>query len=66
MQSLGIDSLELIVRLQSFALGNDPDAMSDAQVDAALGLLDRVLPNRNEIELRVHQSGRVITKLVEE
>jgi hypothetical protein len=35
--------------LQSFALGSDPAAMSDGQVAAALGLLDRVMPARIEV-----------------
>jgi len=43
----------LICRLQDHALADAPGTMSDAEVDAALALLDRVLPDLHYIELRV-------------
>lgn len=46
-----IDVDELIDRLQGFALYDPPGTMTDAQVDAAIALLDRVLPDLHYIEL---------------
>ena len=43
----------LIGRLQEHALADAPGTMSNAEVDAAFALLDRVLPDRHHIELRV-------------
>jgi hypothetical protein len=55
----GIDACELIVRLQAFALGDDPDAMSDAQIEAALGLLGKAVPDLIEITVR-HEAGNAV------
>jgi len=43
----------LIGRLQEHALADAPGTMSNPEVDAALALLDRVLPDRHHIELRL-------------
>jgi hypothetical protein len=48
----GIDVPELLARLQAFALGNDPGVMSDAQVAAALGLLDREMSSLVAVEVK--------------
>jgi hypothetical protein len=61
-----IDALELIVKLQSFALGDNPGAMSDAQVAAGLGLLNKILPDQAELRIIGHESSPVGTRLVNE
>jgi hypothetical protein len=43
----------LIGRLQDHALADAPGTMSKTEVDAALAMLDRVLPDLHYIELRV-------------
>ena len=45
-----ISAARLIDRLQGFALGNDPDAMSRTQVAAAIVLLNKVLANPQSAE----------------
>jgi hypothetical protein len=47
-----MDLEALISRLQDHALADAPGTMSDAEVDAALALLDRALPDLHDIELR--------------
>jgi hypothetical protein len=49
----------LIGRLQEHALADAPGTMSDAQVDAAIALLDRVLPDLHHIELEAADSHRL-------
>jgi hypothetical protein len=46
-----IKAAALIDRLQNFALGNNPDAMSRTQVAAALGLLNKVLANPMSVDV---------------
>lgn len=46
-----IDIEALVDRLQSFALGDNPGAMSERQVDAALRLLNSALPDLHEVTL---------------
>lgn len=46
-----IDVEGLIHRLQDHALADAPGIISDAQVDAAIALLDRVLPDLHHIDL---------------
>jgi hypothetical protein len=46
-----VDTASLIHKLQTFALGEDGDAMSDNQVAAAVALLDRVLPDLHHVDL---------------
>jgi hypothetical protein len=41
----------LLERVQNFALGNDPDAMSTNQLRAALSLLDKVIPSLQTVEI---------------
>jgi hypothetical protein len=48
----------LIGRLQDHALADAPGTMSKAEVDAALALLDRVLPDLHYIELRIAGGSR--------
>jgi hypothetical protein len=43
----------LIGRLQDHALADAPGTMSKAEVEAAIALLDRVLPDLHDIKLRV-------------
>jgi hypothetical protein len=62
----GIDVPELLARLQAFALGNDPAGMSDAQVAAALGLLDRVMPARIEASVSTSEGRGVSVKVTPE
>jgi hypothetical protein len=50
----------LIGRLQDHALADAPGTMSEAEVDAAIALLDRVLPDLHYIELRA-ADGRPIS-----
>jgi hypothetical protein len=57
-----INAEALIDRLQDFALGSDGDAMSESQVDVALALLDRTLPDLHGIRLT---DGRPRVKLGE-
>ena len=44
-----IQATQLIHRLQNFALGDKPDAMSPAQVTAAFKLLNKILPDLQAI-----------------
>lgn len=53
-----VDAAALIRKLEDFALGTDPSAMSDAQVEAGLGLLRHALPDLTEIEVRVTEDRR--------
>jgi len=46
-----IDIAGLIDRLQDHALTDPPGPMSESQVDAAIALLDRVLPDLHRFEL---------------
>lgn len=64
--SPAIDACELVVRLQTFALGDDQDVMSDAQVTAALGLLDRVMPTLIQVQLNRAKSAATATRVVRE
>jgi hypothetical protein len=55
----------LIGRLQEHALADAPGTMSDAEVDAALALLDRVLPDLHYIQLRVADGRPILQTVVE-
>ena len=46
-----IKAAAIIKRLQDYALGSDPDAMSRSQVSAAVTLLNKVLPNLGSVDL---------------
>lgn len=46
----------LLERVQNFALGDDPDAMSANQLRAALGLLDKVLPSLQTVETKSEET----------
>ena len=46
-----IKAAAIIDRLQNFALGSNPDAMSRTQVTAALGLLNKVLANPMSVDI---------------
>lgn len=54
------DAETLIDRLQHHALADAPGTMSDLQVDAALGLLDRVLPDLHGVELTTSNLRRIL------
>jgi len=54
----GVDVAGLIDRLQAHALADAGGTMTDSQVDAAVALLDRVLPHLHHVELTV--SGRAL------
>jgi hypothetical protein len=58
-----IDVVALIQRLEAFVMG-DTETMTDAQVSAALGLLDHALPSLVEIELKCPKNARATTTLV--
>lgn len=45
-----IAAARIIDRLQNFALGDNPDAMSPTQVSAAVALLNKVIPNLQSVE----------------
>lgn len=47
-----IKAHKLLERVQDFALGNDPDAMSANQLRAALSLLDKVVPSLQTVEVK--------------
>lgn len=47
-----IRAAAIIDRLQAFALGNSPDAMSRTQVAAATALLDKILPDVKSAEVK--------------
>ena len=47
-----IKAADIIDRLQQFALGNDPAAMTATQVSAAVLLLNKALPNLASVEIR--------------
>jgi hypothetical protein len=58
---------ELLARLQAYALA-DPNAsptMSDGQIDVALELLGKVLPDQIEIAVVGHERAAVGTKFVD-
>jgi hypothetical protein len=64
MSSAAIDADELIVRLMTYCLA-DPDApptMSDGQIDVALSLLGRVLPNLVEVTLSTNDVAQPALK----
>ncbi|HLO79196.1 MAG TPA: hypothetical protein VK196_22285 [Magnetospirillum sp.] len=46
-----ISAARLIDRLQNFALGDNPDAMSKGQITAAIALLNKVLPSLQSMEI---------------
>jgi hypothetical protein len=58
-----VDALELIVRLQSFALGENAAAMSDGEVAAAVALLDRVMPSQIEIMLAATEDRHISVRV---
>jgi hypothetical protein len=60
--------VELLAKLTTFALADpdDPPTMTDGQIDVALSLLGRVLPDRIEIAVVGHESAAVGTRLVSE
>jgi hypothetical protein len=47
---------------QSFALGEDPNAMTDAQVCTAFGLLGRVAPARIEVLVSENEGRRACSE----
>ncbi|HEX3410314.1 MAG TPA: hypothetical protein VHT00_01235 [Stellaceae bacterium] len=55
------DVAAIIQRLEQFALGDNPEGMSDAQIEACLGLLDRVMPNLTEVEVIVREGHTIAT-----
>lgn len=48
-----IDAADIVRCLQDFALGDDPDAMSDAEVASSLAMLNAVLPDLAGAEVEV-------------
>lgn len=46
-----ISAARIIDRLQGYALREDPDAMSRAQVTEAIALLNKVLPNLQSVDV---------------
>jgi hypothetical protein len=54
-----VDVVAIIQRLEQFALGDNPESMSDAQIEACLGLLNHTLPNLIEVEVRVTEGQLV-------
>ena len=53
-----MDIEALIRRLQDHTLAGAPGTMSKAEVDAAIMMLDRVLPDLQYIDLRVADASR--------
>jgi hypothetical protein len=53
----------LIKRLQDYSLGEDGELMTQAQVRAAIGLLDKVLPNRTENH-NTHDVGESLSAIL--
>lgn len=51
-----IKEAALLDRLQNFALGNNPDAMSRTQVAAAVALLNKVLANPQSVDVTPEQT----------
>lgn len=52
----------LLERVQNFALGHDPDAMSANQLRAALGLLDKVLPSLQTVEVNKEETRTYVLR----
>jgi hypothetical protein len=52
-----VDAAALVDKLQAFALGDDPGALTDEQAAAGLELLDRIMPDLHHVELTASGGG---------
>lgn len=59
---LRIKAHMLIEKVQNFALGSDPDAMSANQLRAALGLIDKILPNLQTVEVNKEETRTYVLR----
>jgi hypothetical protein len=53
----------LIGRLQAVALGDAPGSLTDAEVAAAVALLDRVMPSQVEIMLTATEDSHISVRV---
>jgi hypothetical protein len=60
-----IKAAAIIDRLQNFALGDDPDAMSTTQVRAAIALLDKVLPALQSVAITLEKTTTFVIRAPE-
>ena len=60
------DVTAVIAKLERFVLGDKPSAMSAEQVEAALGLLNKAMPDLVAVSAIGHESAPVGTILVSE
>lgn len=60
-----IKAAAIIDRLQNFALGNNPDAMSRTQVAAAIALLNKVLANPISVDVTPEKTTRYVIRVPE-
>ena len=58
-----IDTAALIDKLQAFALSDAPGTMSKAEVDAAIALLDRALPDLHYFQPRAAGGQPILVRL---
>jgi hypothetical protein len=61
-----IKAAAIIDRLQNFALGSNPDAMSRAQIAAAVGLLHKVLANPVSVDVTCDKSTTYVLRAPEQ
>jgi hypothetical protein len=61
---LKIKTSQLINRLQNFALGADPEAMSHGQVRAAIALLRKTVPDLQSTALTDADGGQLTVRIV--
>jgi hypothetical protein len=57
-----IKAHKLLERVQNFALGNDPEAMSANQLRAALSLLDKVVPSLQTVEVKSEETRTYVLR----